>query len=146
MLCLAVNSTEARFQPIDADLDGRAAMARAIDMRPELVCIVSLSPTRGSEVRGYCRQLRAENPDAKLLVLRPNVAASDISRSAARMKEAGADCVATNITEALAGIECLCSQGPAMEGAEPAIPGGAVKSDSDDESALADPTFATARR
>ena len=92
MLCLAINSTQARLQPIGADLDARSALARAVEAHPELVCVVSLSPTRGSEVRRYCRQLRSERPNAKILVLRPNVADTDAGRSAARIKESGADC------------------------------------------------------
>jgi predicted PurR-regulated permease PerM len=119
MLSLVVNSTSVRMQPIGADLDGRSAIERAISMQPEVVCVVSLSPTRGSEVRSYCRQIRAEDPQAKLLVLRPNVADTDSSRSASRIKEAGADRVATTIAEALEGIEKLCSECPAIEPAEP---------------------------
>lgn len=131
MLCLAVNSTEARFQPIGADLDGPGAVARAMGLHPQLVCIVSLSPTRGSEVRGYCRRLRAESPDVKLLVLRPNVADTDASRSAARIRDAGADVVAASIAEAIEGIERLCPSCPSLEGAEPALPEGAVTSDAE---------------
>jgi len=129
MLCLAVNSTEARFQPIGTDLDGNGAVARALSLHPDLVCVVSLSPTRGSEVRGYCRQLRSEHPNAKLLVLRPNVADTDASRSAARIKEAGADCVASSIAEALEAIERLCPTCPSMDDAEPVVIDGSVSSD-----------------
>jgi predicted PurR-regulated permease PerM len=119
MLCLAVNSSEVRFRPLGADLDGPGAVERSIELKPDLVCIVSLSPTRGSEVRSYCRQLRAERPKAKLLVLRPNVADTDVARSAARMKEAGADCVVTSIAEALDGIERMCPSCPPLDGASP---------------------------
>jgi predicted PurR-regulated permease PerM len=119
MLCLAVNSSEVRFRPIGADYDGPGAVERAIELQPDLVCIASLSPTRGSEVRGYCRQLRAQRPNAKLLVLRPNVADTDVARSAARMKEAGADCVVTSIADALDGIERLCPTCPPLDGASP---------------------------
>ena len=145
MLCLAVNSTEARFQPVGADLDARGALAKAIEMQPQLLCIVSLSPTRGSEVRGYCRQLRSEAPDTKLLVLRPNVTDSDVSRSGARIKDAGADAVATNIAETLEAIEQLCPTCPPMQDAEPKISGGAVSpptSDAAPESLSATPQTA----
>jgi predicted PurR-regulated permease PerM len=121
MLCLAINSTEARFHPIGADVDGKGAIARTLSLHPNLVCVVSLSPTRGSEVRNYCRQLRSERPDAKLLVLRPNVADTDVGRSAARIKEAGADSVVASIAEALECIERLCPACPPMEGAEPVL-------------------------
>jgi predicted PurR-regulated permease PerM len=123
MLCLAINSTQARFHPVSADLEGRALIQTVLGMHPQLVCIVSLSPTRGSEVRNYCRQLRAEG-DAKLLVLRPNVSDTDASRAAARVKEAGADAVATSIAEAIKEIERLCPAAPSLEGAEPEVEGG----------------------
>jgi predicted PurR-regulated permease PerM len=134
MLCLAINSTQARFRPIGSDRDGHSAIAQAIDMQPELVCVVSLSPTRGSEVRNYCRQLRSET-DAKVLVLRPNVADTDAARSAARIKDAGADFVAIGIAEALEGIERLCPAGPSLEGAEPSVQGGAVSPSEEDATA-----------
>jgi AI-2E family transporter len=121
MLCLAVNSSQLRFKPVNAGLDGNGPIEAAIRQQPDLVCIASLSPTRGSEVRNYCRQLRADRPDARLLVLRPNVADTDVARSATRMKEAGADCVVTNIAEALQGIEKLCPSCPPVEDAEPEL-------------------------
>jgi hypothetical protein len=68
---------------------------------------VSLSPTRGSEVRNYCRRLRAERPQITLLVLRPLPTDVNPSRSAERMKEAGANIVVTTIEEALRAIEAL---------------------------------------
>ena len=119
MLRRAVNSSEVRFKPIPANLDSGESIATTVQLQPDLVCIVSLSPTRGSEVRNYCRQLRASLPKTKLLVLRPNVADTDAGRSAARMREAGADCVASNIAEALEGIERLCPVCPPLEGATP---------------------------
>ena len=126
MLCLSVNSSEVRFRPISVEIDGQGAVERAIELKPDLVCIASLSPTRGSEVRSYCRQLRAARPTAKLLVLRPNVADTDTARSAMRMKEAGADSVVTTLAEALDGIERLCPSCPPLDGASPE-PKAAVK-------------------
>jgi hypothetical protein len=75
-----------------------------VSAKPALVCIASISPTRGSEVRNYCRRLRAAIPEAKLLVLRPHLADADVSRSTARMKDAGADFVATSVAEAVEAI------------------------------------------
>lgn len=129
MLCLAINSTSVRFRVVDAALDSRAALNKAIELQPELVCVVSISPTRASEARNYCRQLRAADAPQKVLVLKPNVADTDVQRSAARIKESGADAVATSITEALEAIEQLCPAAPSLEGAEPTIDGGQVSSD-----------------
>jgi hypothetical protein len=91
--------------------------------------------------------LRAQKPNVKLLVLRPNVADTDVSRSAARIREAGADCVATNIAEALQGIERLCPVCPPLEGAAPDVM--TLESEetpaANDEQALGDRTFVPAR-
>jgi hypothetical protein len=125
MLCLAINSTRARFHPVSADLSGHDLIRSVLGMRPQLVCIVSMSPTRGSEVRNYCRQFRAES-EVKLLVLRPNVSDTDASRAAARVREAGADAVATNIAEAIAAIERLEPAITSLENAEPEVEGGKV--------------------
>lgn len=146
MLCIAVNSAELRLQPIGADLDGQGALARAISSNPDLVCIVSLSPTRGSEVRAYCRQLRTERPNAKLLVLRPNVADSDVGRSQVRMKEAGADHVVTTISEALAAIENLYPASTPLDGVESfAVKEGSTAQKDASDAALPDPRLASAR-
>ena len=124
MLCLAIDSTAVRFESIDAKLDSADAIARAISSDAQLICIVSLFPARGAEVRRWCRQIRAERPDTQVLVLRPNVADTDPRRSAERIKEAGADWVATSIAETLEGIERLCLEAPSLEGAEPEVEGG----------------------
>ncbi len=105
MLCIGVNSAALPLQPVDGSLDSAAALAQAAAQRPQIACIVALTPTRGSEVRSYCRKLRAQQPDTKLLVLRPEIAAGDVSRSSARMQEAGADCVVGTIQEAMTSLE-----------------------------------------
>lgn len=126
MLCLAIGSTAAQFETVDGDLDSANAIARAMASDASLICIVSLFPARGAEVRRWCRLLRADRPDTQVLVLRPNVADTDPHRSAARIKEAGADWVATSIAETLEGIDRLCPEAPSLEGAEPEVEGGAV--------------------
>lgn len=126
MLCLAIGSTAAQFETVDGDLDSANAIARAMASDASLICIVSLFPARGAEVRRWCRLLRADRPDTQVLVLRPNVADTDPHRSAARIKEAGADWVATSIAETLEGIERLCPEAPSLEGAEPEVEGGTV--------------------
>jgi predicted PurR-regulated permease PerM len=107
MLCIGVNSAAIPVHAVDVSLDAAAALAQAVAQRPQIACIVALSPTRGAEVRGYCRKLRAERPDSKLLVLRPVPAEGDTVKSSARMQEAGADCVAGTIQEAMAQLEQL---------------------------------------
>lgn len=80
------------------------AVASTAATGAELSCVVSLSPTRGAEVRGFCRELRAQRPEANLLVLRPLLNEEGASRSTTRMKEAGANEVATTIAEALQAV------------------------------------------
>jgi hypothetical protein len=92
-------------------------------MKPVVVCVVAISPTRGSEVRTYCRRLRGLLPEAKLLVLRPHLADADVSRATARMKEAGADFVVTSVAEATDVIASL--QG--KTGSTPSTRGAAVE-------------------
>jgi predicted PurR-regulated permease PerM len=107
MLCIGVNSAAVPVRAVDGSLDGGTAIAQAIAQRPQIACVVALSRARGAEVRSYCRKLRAERPEAKLLVLRPLPADEDMARSNSRMQEAGADCVAGTIQEAMASLEKL---------------------------------------
>jgi hypothetical protein len=107
MLSVAVGGSGAAIEMIPADLAAPEAIAQAIARRPALVCLVALSPARGSELRSYCRRLRAQLRDTKIVVLRPNFADVDATRSMARMKEAGADRVATNLRDAVDAIDEL---------------------------------------
>jgi predicted PurR-regulated permease PerM len=107
MLSIGVSSAGQPFRSVDAALGSTAAVAQAVAQRPQIACLVALSPSRGAEVRSYCRKLRAERPDAKLLVLRPLCTDRDSSRATARMQDAGADCVAGSLQEAMANLEKL---------------------------------------
>ncbi|MFL6619041.1 MAG: AI-2E family transporter [Povalibacter sp.] len=80
---------------------------RAIAQRPELTCVVAVSATRGGEARNICRRVRASRPNAKLLALRPLPDSTDVARSNARMKEAGADRVAINLQQAIDEVHSL---------------------------------------
>ena len=82
-------------------------VARAIAERPQLTCIVAVSATRGSEARALCRRIRAARPAGKLLALRPLPYVTDTQRSIARMKEAGADCVAIRLQDAVEAVESM---------------------------------------
>lgn len=104
MLQLALNLSEGAIEALTPAHSGEEAVQLAAKARAPIACIVSLSSTRGTEVRSYCRQLRASKPGASLLVLRPMPDEAGASRSAARMKEAGADMVVTTIEAALCAI------------------------------------------
>ena len=104
MLQIALNASENDIEPLTPKLSGDAAVDHAIVTRTPLTCIVSLSTTRGAEIRTFCRRLRADRPETNLLVLRPMLDEAGASRSAARMREAGADVVVTTIEEAVVAI------------------------------------------
>lgn len=91
------------------ELPADEAVVRAIEQQPDLVCVVAVSPTRGAEVRNYCRRIRGALPDAKVLVLRPPVIEADLSRSAARMLDAGADHMVTSVKDAFEAIRSAAS-------------------------------------
>jgi methylmalonyl-CoA mutase cobalamin-binding subunit len=95
-----------RLAVVPGDLSPDEAVRAAIRQHPALVCVVAASTTRGSELRNYCRRLRSELPDVKLLVLRPQFADEDASRSIERFKDAGADSVVLTAKDA---VEAVCA-------------------------------------
>jgi predicted PurR-regulated permease PerM/methylmalonyl-CoA mutase cobalamin-binding subunit len=116
-----------RIELVPADTSADAAVAHVMQQRPAVICIVAISPTRGSEVRNYCRRVRGALPETRILVLRPPLTDTDASRSAARMKDAGADMVVTTTKDAVDAIDDLLTRtrrpkvvamGAALEAAE----------------------------
>lgn len=110
MLCTAAGAAGYSIDVVKDDLSIEAALGQVMAASTDLTCIVAVSQTRGAEARNYCRQIRAARPDAKLLVLRSLPDASDVAHSVTRMKEAGADYVATSIQQTLQGIERLLAR------------------------------------
>ena len=98
---------------VPLDLSAEEAVSETIEQRPIAVCIGAISPTRGAEVRNFCRRLRNALPETKLIVLRPLAQEVDVERSSTRMHEAGADIFVTNAKDAVEAIERLLSQTPA---------------------------------
>jgi hypothetical protein len=118
---IVLDMLHAALAPISMDripheLPNEEAINRVIGLRPALVCVVAISPTRGSEVRAYCRRLRGQISDAKILVLRPPLAEADVTRATERMKESGADIVATSVAEAVEAIANLYGKEPKATG------------------------------
>jgi predicted PurR-regulated permease PerM len=111
LLRAALGSRTMTLVPLDLSAD--EAVSEVIEQRPVAVCIGAISPTRGAEVRMYCRRLRNAVPETKIIVLRPRLVEADIERSATRMQEAGADVVVLNAKEAVEEIEKLLAQAPA---------------------------------
>ncbi|HET9447683.1 MAG TPA: AI-2E family transporter [Steroidobacteraceae bacterium] len=110
LLRAAVGSQSMTLIPLD--LTAEEAVNEAIEQRPVLVCIGAISPTRGAEVRNFCRRLRNATPETKVVVLRPVALDADAERSSTRMHEAGADVVVTNAKDAVEAIQKLLAEAP----------------------------------
>jgi predicted PurR-regulated permease PerM len=111
LLRAAVGAKTMTLVPLD--LSAEDAVNETIEQRPFAVCIGAISPTRGAEVRNFCRRLRNALPETKLIVLRPLAQDVDVERSSTRMHEAGADVFVTNARDAVEAIERLLTQPPA---------------------------------
>ena len=72
----------------------------AIKQKPELICIAALPPTSNVNARFLCRRLRAELPEAYIVVLVPEAESQRSKESAARLREAGASITASSLREA----------------------------------------------
>ena len=105
LLRAAVGAKSMTLIPLELSAD--EAVSDAIQQRPLAVCVGAISPTRGAEVRNFCRRLRGAIPETKLVVLRPLALDVDAERSSSRMQDAGADIVVTNVKDAVEAIERL---------------------------------------
>jgi len=92
---------------IPGDQTAEQALRHTLELKPEIVCLVALSPTRSSEIRNLCRRIRSARRDAKILVLRPHVEEEDLPRTVQRLKDAGADAVVTTTKDAVAWFDEL---------------------------------------
>lgn len=87
------------------ELTTEEAVSMAVRQKPRMICIAGAASTRGSELRNYCRRIRAALPDAKIVVLRPRLVEGEAPLSAERFKEAGADSLTLTAKDAVAVIE-----------------------------------------
>ena len=116
LLRAAVGSKAMTLIPLD--LSGDEALTDAIEQRPVAVCIGAISPTRGAEVRNFCRRLRSAVPETRVIVLRPLALDVDVQRSSTRMHEAGADIVVATAKDAVEAIERLLAEATAPRAAQ----------------------------
>lgn len=105
MMRVALGATPMAVVP--GDISAQQAMQKIVERKPRLICIAALSPTRGVEVRHYCRRFRSEMREVCIVVVRPALAETDATASAQRMKDAGADVVVTTMKEAVEAIANL---------------------------------------
>lgn len=106
-LQLAAGNKGMMLRTLDAELSFEQALDATRSAQLPLLCVVALSPSAGAEARKFCRRIRAQGFGPKILILRPRLPEADAAQSVLRMKEAGADCVASSISEALSGMEQL---------------------------------------
>jgi hypothetical protein len=66
---------------------------------PDLICITALPPGGLTQARYLCKRLRTRFPEVRIVMVRPGIAA-DTDESSQRLIEAGANTVATSLTEA----------------------------------------------
>ena len=117
MLCLAINSTEVRFHPIGADVDGKGAVARAIELASGSgLHRVAVADARLGSARLLSAAARGAAERRSCWCCDRTSPTRMSRRSAARIKEAGADCVVTSIAEALEAYRKLVSDVSAAGG------------------------------
>jgi len=94
-----------RINATSPELTAEEALRSALRQQPSMIVIAAAAATRGSDIRNYCRRIRAALPDTKVIVLRPQRADEDTPRSLERFKEAGADCLVVATKDAIAAID-----------------------------------------
>lgn len=96
-----------RITLMSPELTADDALRAAIRQSPAVVCIVAAASTRGSELRNYCRRIRHELPDTRIVVMRPQLPEEEAPRAIDRFREAGADCLVVGAKEAVVAIDRL---------------------------------------
>ncbi|WP_129776533.1 AI-2E family transporter [Peristeroidobacter soli] len=89
------------------ELTAEEALRAAIRQAPAMICIAAAASTRGSELRNYCRRIRSELPDTRIVVLRPQLPEEEAPRAIDRFREAGADSLVVDVKEAVVTIDRL---------------------------------------
>jgi predicted PurR-regulated permease PerM len=98
MLGQLLNPTEWDVSMVTADLLTAELVERAVDEAPSCMCIGSLPPGGLAHVRHLCKQVRAQNPQLKIIVGRWGLEAS-VDADREQLEEAGANMVATSLEE-----------------------------------------------
>jgi predicted PurR-regulated permease PerM len=96
-----------RIAVMPPELSAEEALRKTIREAPAVMCIAAAALTRGSELRNYCRRIRAALPDVRIVVLRPQLTEDEVPRSTERFREAGADCLVVGVSEAVVAINKL---------------------------------------
>ena len=79
--------------------DRATVVSAAFEQKPEILCVAALPPNGNANARYLCRRLRAQAPDAYIVVLLPEAPDQRSPEAAARLREAGANAVAYDVRE-----------------------------------------------
>lgn len=94
-----------RVALLSSESSAEEQLRTAIRQGPAVICIAAAAATRGSELRNYCRRIRAALPDTRIVVMRPQLTDEETPRSIERFREAGADCLVVGAKEAVTAID-----------------------------------------
>lgn len=96
-----------RITLMSHELTAEEAVRAAIRQAPAMICIAAAASTRGSEIRNYCRRIRHESPETRIVVMRPQLPEEEAPRAVDRFREAGADSLVVDAKEAVVAIDRL---------------------------------------
>jgi len=102
------------------EMTAEEALRAATRQEPAMICIAAAAATRGSELRNYCRRIRSESPDTRIIVLRPQLPEDEVPRSIERFREAGVDSLVVGAKEAVLAIDRLLAANAESANSEPA--------------------------
>ncbi len=109
-----------RITSMPPEMTAEEALRAAIRQAPAMICIAAAASTRGSELRNYCRRIRSESPDTRIIVMRPQLPDDEAPRSSERFREAGVDSLVMGAKEAVITIDRLLAANAESTGSEPA--------------------------
>jgi len=92
-----------------------AAAEEVLRHAPRMVCITALPPASSANARFFCRRLRTELPNCRILVLLASVGDKSASETASRLREAGASSVVFGLTEARDALSTMMRGAPVVE-------------------------------
>lgn len=107
-----------RITLMSPEMTAEEALRAAIRQAPAMICIAAAASTRGSELRNYCRRIRSELPETRIVVMRPQMPDEEAPRSIERFREAGASSLVVGAKQAVTAIDRLLAAN--AESTEPA--------------------------
>ena len=108
-----------RITLMPPEMTAEEALRTAIRQAPAMICIAAAASTRGSELRNFCRRIRSETPDTRIIVMRPQLPEDEAPRSVERFREAGADSLVVDAKQAVRAIDRLLAANAESASAEP---------------------------